>query len=47
VRESGDGKKLGLAKTVAGLTGMGTDDIVRRAAAALPSPAMKVRLLIE
>jgi hypothetical protein len=31
MRESGDGKNLGLAKTVAGLTGMGTDDIVRRA----------------
>jgi tetratricopeptide (TPR) repeat protein len=31
VRESGDGKNLGLAKVVAGLTGIGTDDVFRRA----------------
>jgi TIR domain len=30
-RESGDGQKLGLAKLVAGLTGLATDDIFRRA----------------
>ena len=33
LRESGDGKTLGLAKIVAGLTGLGVDDIVRRPAA--------------
>jgi hypothetical protein len=31
LRESADGKRLGLAKVVAGLTGVGVDDIVRRA----------------
>ena len=31
LRESADGKNLGLAKAVAGLTGIGVDDIVRRA----------------
>ena len=31
VRESGDGKTLSLAKVIAGLTGLGTDEIVRRA----------------
>jgi tetratricopeptide (TPR) repeat protein len=30
-RDSGDGKGLGLAKVIAGLLGIGTDDIVRRA----------------
>ena len=30
-RESGDGKHLGLAKVVAGLIGVGTDDVFRRA----------------
>jgi hypothetical protein len=31
LRESGDGKNLGLAKTVAGLTGLAPDDVYRRA----------------
>jgi hypothetical protein len=31
LRETGDGQKLGLAKVIAGLTGLGTDDIFRRA----------------
>ncbi len=31
MRESADGKSLGLAKTIAGLTGLGADDIFRRA----------------
>ena len=31
VRESGDGKTLSLAKVIAGVTGLGTDEIVRRA----------------
>src|SRR5262249_4729873 len=31
LRESGDGKQLGLAKVVAGLTGVAPDDIFRRA----------------
>ena len=31
LRESADGKNLGLAKAVAGLTGLGADDIFRRA----------------
>ena len=31
LRESADGKNLGLAKTIAGLTGVGADDIFRRA----------------
>jgi len=31
LRESGDGKNLGLAKTVAGLIGVSTDDVYRRA----------------
>src|SRR5262249_61177173 len=31
LRESGDGKSLGLAKVVAGLTGLGADEIFRRA----------------
>jgi tetratricopeptide (TPR) repeat protein len=31
LRDGKDGKSLGLAKTVAGLTGLGTDDLVRRA----------------
>jgi hypothetical protein len=31
LRESGDGKNLGLAKTVAGLTGLAPDDLYRRA----------------
>jgi hypothetical protein len=31
LREAADGKNLGLAKTVAGLTGLGADDIYRRA----------------
>ena len=31
LRDSGDGRSLGLAKLVAGLTGVGTDEIVRRA----------------
>ena len=31
LRESADGKSLGLAKTIAGLTGLGADDIFRRA----------------
>jgi hypothetical protein len=31
VRESADGKNLGLAKTVAGLTGLAPDDVYRRA----------------
>jgi hypothetical protein len=31
LRESADGKSLGLAKTVAGLTGLGPDDVYRRA----------------
>jgi len=31
LRESGDGKNLGLAKTVAGLTGLTPDDVYRRA----------------
>ena len=31
LREAGDGKTLGLAKVVAGLIGVGTDEIVRRA----------------
>ncbi|MGC1351438.1 MAG: toll/interleukin-1 receptor domain-containing protein [Xanthobacteraceae bacterium] len=31
LRESADGKNLGLAKTIAGLTGLGADDIFRRA----------------
>lgn len=31
LRESADGKSLGLAKIVAGLVGLGTDEIVRRA----------------
>lgn len=31
LRETGDGRSLGLAKIVAGLTGIGTDEIVRRA----------------
>ena len=31
LRESADGKRLGLAKVVAGLIGIGVDDIVRRA----------------
>src|SRR6516164_2821069 len=30
LRESGDGKSLGLAKVVAGLTGISTDDVFRR-----------------
>jgi tetratricopeptide (TPR) repeat protein len=31
LREEGDGRSLALAKVIAGLTGVGTDDIVRRA----------------
>jgi tetratricopeptide (TPR) repeat protein len=31
LRESGDGKSLGLAKVIAGLTGIGTDEILRSA----------------
>jgi tetratricopeptide (TPR) repeat protein len=31
LREDGDGRSLGLSKVVAGLTGVGTDEIVRRA----------------
>ena len=31
LRESADGKNLGLAKAIAGLTGLGADDIFRRA----------------
>ena len=31
LRDSADGKTLGLAKTIAGLTGLGADDIFRRA----------------
>jgi hypothetical protein len=31
MREHADGKDLGLAKIVAGLTGLGADDIYRRA----------------
>jgi tetratricopeptide (TPR) repeat protein len=31
LRESGDGKSLGLAKVIAGLIGIGTDDVFRRA----------------
>src|SRR5262249_57474307 len=31
LRESGDGRQLGLAKVVAGLIGIGPDDIFRRA----------------
>jgi TIR domain len=31
LREAADGKNLGLAKTVAGLTGLGPDDVYRRA----------------
>jgi tetratricopeptide (TPR) repeat protein len=31
LRESGDGKNLGLAKTIAGLTGLAPDDVYRRA----------------
>jgi tetratricopeptide (TPR) repeat protein len=31
LRETGDGKNLGLAKTIAGLTGLSPDDIFRRA----------------
>ncbi len=31
VRETGDGKTLGISKLVAGLIGVGTDEIVRRA----------------
>jgi hypothetical protein len=31
LRESGDGRNLGLAKVVAGLTGLAVDDLVRRA----------------
>jgi tetratricopeptide (TPR) repeat protein len=31
LRDSGDGKRLGLAKVIAGLTGIGTDEILRRA----------------
>ena len=31
LRESGDGKSLGLAKVIAGLTGISTDDVFRRA----------------
>jgi hypothetical protein len=31
LRESGDGKNLGLAKTIAGLTGLSSDDVYRRA----------------
>ena len=31
LREEGDGRTLGLAKIVAGITGLGTDEIVRRA----------------
>ena len=31
LRESGDGKSLGLAKVIAGLIGIGTDEVFRRA----------------
>ena len=31
LREAADGKTLGLAKTIAGLTGLGADDVFRRA----------------
>src|SRR5262249_49754019 len=31
LRASGDGKNLGLARVIAGLTGIGTDEILRRA----------------
>ena len=31
LRDSGDGKSLGLAKVVAGITGLGTDEVFRRA----------------
>src|SRR5215467_11856596 len=31
LRESGDGRSLGLAKVVAGLTGLAVDDLFRRA----------------
>ncbi len=31
LRDSGDGKSLGLAKVIAGLIGIGTDDVFRRA----------------
>src|SRR5215813_12395959 len=31
LRDSGDGKSLGLAKTIAGLIGIGTDEVFRRA----------------
>jgi hypothetical protein len=31
LRDSGDGKSLGLAKVIAGLTGIGTEEILRRA----------------